>query len=78
MTQYQRVKAVLEKAAKPLAIHQISQISFRLHGVRDADTAVSARIREIRRDLEPDGKTVFGRPASRHKRHHVFQIVSIR
>mgnify|MGYP006189386605 CR=1 FL=1 len=76
MSQYSRVKTVLELADRPLALHHIGSISFKMHRVRDAETAISARIRDIRRDLEQRGKTIVSSPA-KGKRHHLYRIVSI-
>lgn len=77
MSQYKRVKAVLECANKPLALHEIGKISYQMHRVRDAETAISARIRDLRHDLEREGKTIWSAPASRTKKHHLYQIVSL-
>lgn len=77
MTQYARVKAVLEATKKPLALHEIGRISRRMHQVRDAETAISARIRDIRHDLESEGKTILSTPAARDKKYHKYWIANI-
>lgn len=73
-TQYQHVKAILEKSRRALAIHEIGARIFSRFGVRHADTAISARIREIRRDLENEGRTILSRRAGPGKAHHVYAI----
>lgn len=72
--QYNHVKAVLESSSDALAIHEIGQEIWRRYQVRHADTAISARIRDIRNDLEADGKTIFSHRASETAHHHVYYI----
>jgi hypothetical protein len=80
MTQYAHVKAVLESATKALAIHDIGAEIWRRFRVRHADTAISARIREIRKDLERETsrkrvkKTILSWRAGKHKAHHLYCI----
>lgn len=74
MSQYQHVKRILEGSRKALAIHEIGARIFARFKVRHADTAISARIREIRRDLEVEGKTITSRRAGPGKCHHVYAI----
>ena len=76
-TQYDHVKAVLEKSRRALAIHQINARILGRFGVQHSDTAISARIREIRKDLEAEGRTIFSHRASEKKHHHVYYIGSI-
>lgn len=77
MTQYARVKAVLQKARKPLALHEIRERILRQFKHMDAETAISARIRDIRRDLELEGQTVMSRRAGIGKAHHLYFLSSI-
>lgn len=75
MSQYQRVKAVLERARKPLALHDIAARIWRDFSVRDSEAAISARIREIRHDLVANGRgTVIGVRAGPDKAHHIYAI----
>ena len=80
MSKYDHVKAVLESANRALAIHEISAEIWKRFQVRHADTAVSARIREIRQDLEreterqPIMKTIVSWRAAPGKNHHVYCI----
>ena len=73
-TQYDHVKAVLQSSRRALAIHEIGQKIWKRYEVRHADTAISARIREIRKDLESEGKTIFSHRASETKHHHLYYI----
>lgn len=73
-TQYAHVLAILERSRRAVAIHEIGQRIFSRYRVRHADTAISARIREIRRDLETQGRTVISHRASPKKAHHVYAI----
>lgn len=73
--QYDHVKSVLSKSRRALAIHEIGGLILAEFGVRHADTAISARIREIRRDLCLEGKTVVSHRAGPGKCHHVYAIV---
>lgn len=80
MTQYAHVRAVLESASKALAIHDIGAQIWKRFRVRHADTAISARIREIRKDLERETekkrvrKTIVSWRAGEGKAHHVYCI----
>lgn len=72
--QYDHVMRVLEGSRRPLAIHEIGARVRARFNVQHADTAISARIREIRRDLETKGRTVLSRRAGPGKAHHVYAI----
>lgn len=74
MTQSARVKAVLLGADCPLALHEIGEIGFAMFRVRDAETAISARIRELRYSLMAEGKTIVGARAA-PKSYWVYSIV---
>lgn len=74
MTQLQRVKAVLEGANRALALHEIGAIGFSQFRVRDAETAISARIRELRYSLMLEGKTIHAVQA-KPKAYFVYSIV---
>lgn len=80
MTQYAHVRAVLESATKALAIHDIGAQIWKRFRVRHADTAISARIREIRKDLERETekkrvkKTIVSWRAGPRKAHHLYCI----
>lgn len=80
MRQYDHVKAVLESATRALAIHEIGAEVRKRFRVRHADTAISARIREIRQDLERETrqqrvkKTILSWRAAPGKSHHVYCI----
>ena len=76
-TQYDHVKAVLEKSGRALAIHQINARILSRFGIQHSDTAISARIREIRKDLEVEGRTIFSHRASEKKHHHLYYIGSV-
>ncbi|WP_074829754.1 MULTISPECIES: hypothetical protein [Pseudomonas] len=52
MTQYARVLAVLEGAEKPLALFEINERIEARFNRKDSEAAISARIRDIRHDLE--------------------------
>ena len=73
-TQYNHVMSVLESSDRALAVHEIGQEIWKRYQVRHADTAISARIREIRHDLEREGKTILSHRASETKHHHVYLI----
>lgn len=73
-SQYAHVKEILEKSKQPLAIHEIGAEIWRKFRVRHADTAISARIREIRYDLATKGKTIVSHRAAPGKCHHVYAI----
>lgn len=75
MSQYARVKHVLERASRPLALHEIHEAIRLKYQAFDAETAISARIRDIRHDLEREGKTIFSCRAGHGKAHHIYQIV---
>lgn len=77
MTQYQHVLSVLKRSRRALAIHEIGQKIVRRFEVRHADTAISARIRDIRHDLAAEGRTVLSREAGRGKKHHVYWIAPL-
>jgi hypothetical protein len=73
--QYAHVKEILEGAERALAIHEIGARIWNKFRVRHADTAISARIREIRADLELKGKrTIHSRRAGPNHHHHVYAI----
>lgn len=72
--QYDHVKKVLERSRRPLAVHEIGNRIANVFKVRHADTAISARIREIRRDLETEGRTILSKRAAPDKAHHVYSI----
>lgn len=54
LSQYQRVKKVLEDADAPLALFQIREKILERFVQTDSDSAISARIRDIRHDLDQD------------------------
>lgn len=60
-TQYAHVRAVLESATRALAIHEIGAEIWSRYRIRHADTAISARIREIRKDIEAETATALYR-----------------
>lgn len=78
MTQYARVKAVLEGATKPLSIFQIQKKIRRAFDRIDSECAISARIREIRRDLHPDGKTIHSERVGSGKHYHIYWVTRFR
>lgn len=55
MSQYARVEAVLRATSRPLALHQIHEAIRMRYGLLDSEAAISARIREIRHNLETSG-----------------------
>lgn len=75
MTQYAHVKAVLEQAKRPLALFQISSEITKKFNVRHAETAISARIREIRQDIIREGRTIHSKRKSKRDAYHVYAIV---
>lgn len=78
MGQKARVRAVLEASKRPLALHEISTMITRKFRVRDAETAISARIRELRYDLALEGLTIHSERAAPGKQHHVYRVVNTR
>ncbi len=52
MTQYQRVLAVLEASTIPMALFEIKQAILARFEQVDSEAGISARIRDIRHDLE--------------------------
>lgn len=77
MTQQDRVKAVLEEAATPLTLQQIGQIIRQKFRICDAETAISARIRDIRHALLAEGRTVLSERVSPLKHHHKYWIAPV-
>lgn len=77
MTQYDHVLKVMERSTRALAIHQISAKIWTRFKVRHADTAISARIREIRKDLEKKGRTIISHRAAKDKAHHLYAIAPL-
>lgn len=75
MGQKARVLAVLACAAAPLALHEIREQILDRFRVSDAETAISARIRELRHELARDGRTIVSVRAC-GKQHHLYQISS--
>jgi len=51
-SQYDRVLAVLKAAAKPLSLFEIREAITARFERMDSEAAISARIRDIRHDLE--------------------------
>lgn len=78
MSQKKRVRDVLEAAKKPLALHEIGSLIYRKFRVRDAETAISARIRDIRNELVVDGMTIHSERAGPGKHHHVYRVINAR
>lgn len=76
MSQYARVKSVLERASRPLALYEIHEAIRLMYQTFDAETAISARIRDIRHDLEREGKTIWSARVGHGKHHHHYRIVS--
>lgn len=76
-TQQARVRRILEGARRPLAIHEIGERIRRKFGTYDADTAISARIRDLRRALEREGMTIHSWRAGPGKAHHVYLITRL-
>lgn len=64
MSQYDRVKAVLQAATKPLALCEIRRRILMRFSVSDSEAAISARIRDIRHDLQKEGFTVASQRAA--------------
>lgn len=52
MGQYERVQKVLTDTREPLALHQIRVAILHEFDKSDSEAAISARIRDIRHDLE--------------------------
>lgn len=77
MTQYFRVKSVIEGADKPLTLHEISKRIVATFRTRDAETAISARIRDIRHDLHTHGKTILSERVSPKKHHHKYWLAPL-
>lgn len=77
MTQYSRVKQVIESSDRPLTLHEIAKRIWSEFRKRDAETAISARIRDIRYDLELEGKTILSERVSPKKHHHKYWLSSL-
>lgn len=77
MTQQDRVKAVLESTRERLTLHQIKRRIRAEFGKSDAETAISARVRDIRNDLKLTGKTILSERVSPEKRHHAYWIADL-
>ena len=78
MGQKARVRSVLEEANRPLALHEIGNRIARKFRTRDAETAISARIRELRYEMEKDGLTIHSERAGPGKQHHLYRVVNAR
>lgn len=74
MTQYARVKSVLEEADKPLSLFQIRRRIRESFNRIDSECAISARIREVRHDLLTEGKTIASERVGAGKHYHVYWI----
>ncbi len=76
LSQYMRVKQVLEKAERPLALFEIRGRIRQLFFVMDSDAAISARIRDIRHDLEFSREgTILGQKAGTKKAYYLYALV---
>ena len=75
-SQYIRVKKVLEQAERPLALFEIQRRIKLIFGVIDSDAAISARIRDIRQDLQAENKgTILGQKAGPDKAYYLYVLV---
>lgn len=76
VTQYQRVKTILSKADRPLALFEIAAMIRLEFGRYDSDAAISARIRDIRHDLEKSNQgTIAGKIAGKGKHHYIYEMI---
>lgn len=77
MSQYSRVLTILETADGPLALFEIAKrIKMRFRLV-DSEAGISARIREIRKNLEfHNKKTIIGVRAGDGKHNHIYAIAN--
>lgn len=76
MSQYDRVKQVLQDTEKPLALHTIHSDIYRRFGVMDSEAAISARIREIRYDLEQSGGGSVYSERVPEKAYHRYKVIA--
>lgn len=76
-TQFLQVLEALEEAKNPMAIHEIGVAIWKKHRRRHADTAISARIREIRAGLSASKRTIRSERAGEGKAHHVYWIAPL-
>lgn len=75
-SQYIRVKKVLEQAERPLALFEIQTRIKLIFGAMDSDAAISARIRDIRHDLQARNEgTILGQKAGPDKAYHLYVLV---
>lgn len=75
-SQYIRVKKVLEQAERPLALFEIQTRIKHIFGVMDSDAAISARIRDIRHDMQQKNEgTILGQKAGPNKCYHLYVLV---
>ena len=78
MTQYARVLSVLRDESEPQSLFQIRNRIKKVHNRVDSECAISARIRDIRRELMRDGFTVESRRAGPGKSYHIYWISTLR
>lgn len=68
MNQSKRVEQVLRDTLRPLALHEIHSAIRARYGISDSEAAISARIREIRHELEKSATgTVLSVPVTGKK-----------
>lgn len=74
-TQYDRVLKILESSEVALTLNQIHRAIRHRFKKTDAETAISARIRDIRHDYEALHKgSIIGRRVAPGKYHHEYQL----
>ena len=75
-SQYIRVKKVLEQAERPLALFEIQARIKLIFKKMDSDAAISARIRDIRHDMQTKNEgTILGQKAGPEKSYYLYTMV---
>lgn len=76
MGQYDRVKEVLQRTERPLPLHSIHDEIRHHFGVLDSEAAISARIRDIRHDLEKSGEGTVYSERVPEKAYHRYRVIA--
>ena len=74
MTQYQRVLAVLEASSIPMALFEIKQAILARFEQLDSEAGISARIRDIRHELEAQNTGTIESVREPHKAWHRYKV----
>lgn len=77
MSQYERVKLVLQETEKPLALHHIHAAIRERFSAFDSEAGISARIRDIRHDMERAGTGTVYTERVEGKSYLLYQVKTV-